>query len=107
MKAVKGYRYLYRRGDQLYFRRRVPLSARAAFQSREEVQKSLGTGTVAEARHLLAIEVAAFDKMIADAAGQPVADALRHIAPGDQPNRVEMEEAVRKWLTARFERAGV
>lgn len=53
MKAVKGYRYLYRRGDQLYFRRRVPLNARAAFAGREEVQKSLGTSNISEARHLL------------------------------------------------------
>lgn len=105
MKAVKGCRYLYRRGDHLYFRRRVPLSARAAFDGREEVQKSLGTGTLAEARHLLAIEVATFDKMVADAAGKPVGEALHQIVPGKQPNRVEMEETVRKWLSERVERA--
>lgn len=105
MKAVKGYRYLCRRGEQLYFRRRVPLSARRAFDGREEVQKSLGTGNVAEARHLLAIEVATFDKMVADAAGKPVADAVRQIAPVKRPNRREIEEAVRKWLSDRVERA--
>lgn len=105
MKAVKGYRYLYKRGDQFYFRRRVPLSARAAFDNREEVQKSLGTGTITEARHLLAIEVATFDRMIAEAAGKPVADALRKIAPAKQPSRIEMEETVRKWLSERVERA--
>lgn len=105
MKAVKGYRYLYRRGDQLYFRRRVPLSATAAFDGREEVQKALGTSNIAEARHLLAIEVATFDKMIANAAGKPVADAVRQIVPGKQPGAIEMEEAVRKWLSERVERA--
>lgn len=105
MKAVKGYRYLYRRGDQLYFRRRVPLNARAAFDGREEVQKSLGTGNIAEARHLLAIEVATFDKMIADASGMPVTDAVRQIVPSRQPRPVEMEEAVRRWLSDRVERA--
>ncbi|MFB0613694.1 DUF6538 domain-containing protein [Aurantiacibacter poecillastricola] len=105
MKAVKGYRYLYRRGDQLYFRRRVPLNARAAFDGKEEVQKSLGASNIAEARHLLAIEVATFDKMIADAAGKPVADAVRQIVPGKQASAIEMEEAVRKWLSERVERA--
>ena len=105
MKAVRGYRYLYRRGDQLYFRRRVPLSARAAFDDKEEVQKSLGTGNITEARHLLAIEVATFDKMIADAAGKPVADAVRQIVPSKKPSPIEMEEAVRKWLSERVERA--
>lgn len=105
MKAVKGYRYLYRRGDQLYFRRRVPLNARAAFDGKEEVQKSLGTSNITEARHLLAIEVATFDKMIADAAGKPVADAVRQIVPSKKPSPIEMEEAVRKWLSERVERA--
>ena len=105
MKAVKGHRYLCRRGEQLYFRRRVPLSARAAFNGREEVQKSLGTGNLAEARHLLAIEVATFDKLIAETAGKPVTDAVRQIVPRRQPSRVEMEEAVRKWLEGRVERA--
>ncbi|OYX66146.1 MAG: hypothetical protein B7Y88_04390 [Sphingomonadales bacterium 32-64-17] len=104
MKAVKGYRYLYRRGDQLCFRRRVPLNARSAFDGKEEVQKSLGTSTIAEARHLLAIEVATFDKMIADAAGKPVADAVRQIVPSKKPSAIEMEEAVRKWLSERVER---
>lgn len=105
MKAVKGHRYLYRRRDQLYFRRRVALNARVAFEGREEVQKSLGTSNIAEARHLLAIEVATFDKMIADAAGKPVTDAVRQIVPSRQPSPVEMEEAVRKWLSGRVERA--
>jgi integrase len=105
MKAVKGYRYLYRRGDQLYFRRRVPLFARAAFDNREEVQKSLGTGNVAEARHLLAIEVATFDKALAETAGKAVGDALRQIAPSKQPSLVEIEERVRNWLSERVERA--
>lgn len=105
MKAVKGHRYLCRRGEQLYFRRRVPLSARAAFGGREEVQKSLGTGDLAEARHLLAIEAATFDKLIADAAGKPVTEAVRQIVRERQPSRAEMEEAVRKWLLGRVERA--
>lgn len=105
MKAVKGHRYLCRRGEQLYFRRRVPLTARAAFDGREGVQKSLGTGNIAEARHLLAIEVATFDKLIAETAGKPVTDAVRQIVPRKQPSRVKMEEAVRKWLAGRVERA--
>ena len=105
MKAVKGYRYLYRRGDQLYFRRRVPLNANAAFDGREEVQRSLGTGNIAEARHLLAIEVAAFDKNVADAAGLPITEALRQIVPRGQPTAIELEEIVRRWLARRLERA--
>lgn len=105
MKAVKGYRYLFRRGEQLYFRRRVPLSARLMFDGREEVQKALGTSNIAEARHMLAIEVATFDKMMADAAGKPVAHAVRQIVPSKHPSATEMEEAVRKWLSERVERA--
>jgi len=104
VKAVKGYRYLCRRGDQLYFRRRVPATARAAFGGRDEVQKSLGTGNITEARHLLAIEVATFDKMMAEGAGKPVADAVRQIVPSVSPSQIDMEEAVRRWVAERVER---
>lgn len=107
MKAVKGYRYLFRRGEQLYFRRRVPLHARAAFDGREEVQKSLETGNISDGRHQLAIEVAAFDKTIADAAGKPVPEAVRQIVPSKKPNQMEMEVGVRKWLSGRVERATI
>ncbi|MCL6252320.1 site-specific integrase [Altererythrobacter sp. KTW20L] len=105
MRRVKGYRYLYRRGDQLYFRRRVPAGAIAAFGGREEVQKSLGTSNIADARHLLAIEVATFDKILADLGGRPVADAVRHIVPNKSPSQTELEERVRHWLSERIERA--
>ena len=105
MKRVKDHRYLYRRGDQLYFRRSVPKSARNTFGGRHEVQKSLRTSSVAEARHRLAIEVATFEKKIADAAGKPVTDAVRQIVPSKTPSQIEMEEAVRTWLSERVERA--
>jgi integrase len=105
VKRVKDYRYLYRRGDQLYFRRKVPSHAITAFGGRQEVQKSLETCSLAEARHLLAIEVAKFDKAVATVTGKPVADAVRHIAPTALPSPSEMEEKVRHWLTERVERA--
>ena len=66
MKAVKGHRYLYRRGDKLIYRRSVPMFAQAAFDNRAEVQVSLRTSEVAEARHLLPRENAKFEKTIAD-----------------------------------------
>jgi integrase len=105
MKAVRGHRYLVRREDQLYFRRRVPLDAVAAFGGRREVLKSLGTTSLADARHKLAIEVARFDKAVSEAIGKPVADAVRQIVSGPLPDRIELEEAVRHWLAARDERA--
>ena len=85
MKAVKGYRYLCWRGDQLYFRRTVPKNARVAFGGRHEVQKSLRTGSLTEARHLLAIEVAIFEKKVAEAAGKPVSAAVQQICPPSAP----------------------
>jgi|GEM_PF-419453 len=105
VKRVKDHRYLYRRGDQLYFRRKVPSNAVAAFGGRREIQKSLDTCSVAEARHLLAIQVAKFDKVVATVAGKPVAEAVRRIAPADLPTLSEVEEKVRQWLKERMERA--
>lgn len=65
MKAVRAQRYLYRRGDRLYFRRGVPEDARSAFSGRAEVLVSLRTSSIAEARHKLQREIDKFEKIIA------------------------------------------
>jgi len=71
VKAVSGHRYLYRRGNQLVFRRGVPLSARDAFGGRAEVHVSLRTSNVAEARYAVAREMARFEKTLATLLGKP------------------------------------
>ena len=70
MKAVNGHRYLYRRGNQLVFRRGVPIAAREAFGGRAEVHVSLRTSNVAEARYAVAREMARFDKTLATSLGK-------------------------------------
>lgn len=104
MEQVKGHRYLYRRGGQLVFRRGVPERARPAFGGRCEVQKSLGTGSLAEARHLLSRELAKFEKVLSAATGvRSPADVLD--PPKREPSGQEVEEGVRRWFAERAERA--
>ena len=103
MKAVKGHRYLYRRGDKLIYRRSVPMFAQAAFDNRAEVQVSLRTSDVAEARHLLPRENAKFEKTIADLKGHvsPAASAARRTGTvGTQ----KIEKVIRAYFADRIER---
>ncbi len=103
MKAVKGHRYLYRRGDMLIYRRSVPVFAQAAFDNRAEVQVSLRTSDLAEARHLLPRENAKFEKTIADLKGHvsPAASAARRNGTvGTQ----KIEKVIRAYFADRMER---
>lgn len=103
MLRVKGHRYLYRRGEQLVFRRGVPERARSAFDGRREVQTSLGTGSIAEARHLLSRELAKFDKALSSAlGGRSPTDVLDR--PVHEPTVQELEEGVRQWFAERISR---
>jgi len=100
---VKGHRYLYRRGDQLLFRRGVPLRARFAFDGRCEVQASLGTSNVAEARHLLARELAKFEIALSAAFGVRSPTDVLELSVR-QPSAHEIEQGVREWFAERVER---
>lgn len=105
MTPVKGHRYLFRRGHQLYFRRAVPLSVRASFNGRAEVLASLRTSDVAEARHLLPIKLAEFEQLVSAARGDrpPAERAFRRSL---EPSLSEMEQVVRMWLADRLARPG-
>jgi len=85
------------------FRRGVPERARAAFGGRCEVQASLGTGSIAEARHLLGRELVKFEKTLCDAIGirSPAAilEPLKR-----EPSASEIEEGVRQWFGDRVGR---
>lgn len=70
LKAVRGERYIYRRGDQLYFRRGVPDDVRGLFGGRAEVQVSLRTSSIAEARHRRQRELDKFEQAIAAYRGE-------------------------------------
>lgn len=102
MQGVKGQRYLYRRGDQLYFRRGVPQDARSAFGGRSEVLVSLRTSSVAEARHKLQREVDKFEKVLAICRSE-IAPAQIAAAPY-LPTYRELEAGVRTAFAERLER---
>lgn len=100
---VKGHRYLYRRGEQLVFRRGVPKSARSAFDGRREVQASLGTSNIADARHLLVRELAKFERALSAVAGDRSPEDILQ-PPLREPRASEIEEGVRQWFAERVER---
>ena len=104
MRRVKGYRYLFRRGEQFYFRRRVPKGMEWAFNGRDQVPVALRTSSLVEARHALAVEIAKFDGRLATAKGQQVSRVATKIAATHLPSREEIEEQVRIWLRDRSER---
>ncbi len=106
MKRVKDHRYLFRRSDVFYFRRAVPEGAVAAFEGRHEVQKSLGTTRLAEARHLLASELEKFEQRVATATGIAAPKTVLEFSREREPSRDELEEGVRAWLKARLDRQG-
>lgn len=106
MKRVNGHRYLFRRGDLFYFRRKVPGEAVEAFDRRREVLKSLGTGDLAEARHRLAIELASFETCLKASRGAFVSSTAQRIASSRLPSKPEIETRVRQWLLQRVARGG-
>jgi hypothetical protein len=106
MKRVKDHKYLYRRGDVLHFRRSIPPYARQFFDGQTEMWVSLGTVSIAEARHLLGKHLAVFERKIAQ--------ATKRVAPVDvavpverRPDRNELGEAVREWFASRIDRLHV
>lgn len=103
MKRVRGCSHLYLRGHSYIYRRAVPADVRAAFGGRREVQKSLGTTSLAEARHLMNDQQRLFEQTLSDARGviSPIEKIHRQVA---LPSVQDMEIAVRQWLTCRIER---
>jgi hypothetical protein len=103
VKRIKEHRYMYRRGEMLLFRRAVPERYRAYFGGRLEVQKSLDTNVIAEARHRWSVELAKFDATIARGKRE-----VRTLSPANEltmPTNAEIEEGVRAWLSDRMSRA--
>lgn len=84
------------------FRRGVPERARGAFGGRREVQTSLGTGSLAEARHLLFRELAKFENLLSAATG--VRSPTEVLERTHEPSVQEIEEGVREWLAERVGR---
>lgn len=103
MKRVRGCSHLYLRGQSYIYRRAVPCDVRAAFGGRREVQKSLGTTSLAEARHLMNDQQRLFEQTLSDARGviSPIEKIHRQVA---LPSVQDMEIAVRQWLAGRIER---
>lgn len=112
---VKDHKYLYRRGDQFYFRRKVPKGLEWAFDGKPQLAISLKTTSKSDARHELAKADAYFERKIAEARGKRPSDAVVQIAGASsgrqngaadlvKPSKVEVEEAVRKWLAQRVDR---
>ncbi len=115
MLRVKDQEYLYRRGDQFYFRRKVPKGLEWAFDGKPQVAVSLKTSSKAEARHKLAKENAKFEKAVAEANGDMPSEVVAQLASaianrrGDttqtaKPTKEQIEGAVRAWLALRLER---
>lgn len=103
MKRVRGCSHLYLRGQSYIYRRAVPSDVRAAFGGRREVQKSLGTTSLAEARHLMNDQQRLFEQTLSNARGviSPIEKIHRQVA---LPSVQDMEIAVRHWLAGRIER---
>ena len=60
-------RYLFRRGDTLYFKRKIPADVAHGFaEVKGQIWKSLGTSLVEKAKVLLAVEVTEFDLKVAE-----------------------------------------
>lgn len=98
MQRVPHHRYMYRRGDKLIFRRGIPPYARAVFGGRREVQVSLRTAEISQARHTLAIHLGRFEKKLASARNT-LAPAEAVDVQWETPSIMDMEEAARRWLS--------
>ena len=94
---------MYRRGETLLFRRAIPERFRSHFGGRREVQKSLETNIIAEARHRWSRELANFEATLARAKRETAARASTEVKPS--PSIAEIEEGVRAWLSERMLRA--
>jgi len=99
---VPGYRYLFRRGGVLVFRRGVPAYALSLFGKGEE-HVSFDTGDLKIALPLWAEEVAKFNAKVLCARAQR-AKSLGLPTPRRVPSNIEIEEAVRHSLAERLGR---
>lgn len=104
MKRVRGHKYLWDRSGSLYFRRAVPPDVRHAFSGKTEYVKALGTRSVTEARHLVAVHLRSFDQTVAAARGtpDPTATAVELAKTTIRPTSEEIEAAVRLWRGERL-----
>ena len=107
LKRVKDHRYLYRRGDVFWFRRAVPSTAVEAFEGRCEVQVSLRTTKLVEARYLLVGEIEKFEACLAGASGLVAPKAVLELSRARVPSKQEIDENVRVWLEQRASRVEV
>ena len=103
MKAVRGHRYLARRGQVLYFRRSVPKDVQlSAFDGKPEEWKSLRTTDLAVARTRLQDANEEFEARIAEARNE-IAPAKIANAPY-RPSLREIEVQVRNSFKKRLAR---
>lgn len=104
MKRVKDHKFLYDRQGAYYFRRAVPEEALHAFGGKTEVVVSLGTRSLAQARHLASERLKEFDRTLSAARGtpDPTARIVPVAKPAVVPDREEIESAVRGWLKERL-----
>lgn len=99
MRRVKDHLYLYRRGDAFVFRRVVPESARSVF-GKTAVHITLHAKTIADARREMQRHADRFEETLRLRSG----DAPEMSKATQPPTRIEIDAAVRKWLTARLDR---
>ena len=106
MKRVKAQRYMYLRGQQYWFRRGVPVRLRGHFGGRREVQVSLRTANLIEARQALAAELQKFELVVAAASVGRELVVTHDDAARWQPTSQEVGRAVRAWFRDRRARSG-
>lgn len=90
-----------------YFRRAVPDAANVAFGGRREVQASLRTSTLAEARHALILEIDTFEARLANATGAATPKTVLEFSRARVPSKLEIDEKAREWLEQRASRVFV
>lgn len=90
-----------------YFRRAVPGTAIEAFGGRREVQASLQTTTLAEARHALIVEIDKFEARMAKATGAATPKTVLEFSRARVPSKQEIDEKTRDWLEQRASRVFV
>lgn len=100
MQRVANQQFLYRRGSALYFRRGIPEAARHAFEGKREVVISLGTTSLAEARHKLALLLRDFDQKLSQVTQRPDPTAVAPITAKATTtlSRQEVEAGVQQWF---------
>lgn len=103
MKAVKGCRYLYRRGGSFIFRRGVPEYASQEFHGKGEAFETLEAKTLDEAKFEILGEIRRFNQLIAIAKKRN-RSVIEEVASEAPPTMAEVEEGVREWFAARVDK---